>query len=1550
MASALSLPKLPSVPAQIRAIEERQAALYAGQISIDADVIDTILRTGSNQERSQLRIIYDYMADPGRSMEEHVSFLKREYRAGGKGIVIGGKEYSVWFDELGFQVAEGHSVKDKLMNKVLLSWEDIAGRIGELLRQGEYAPQAVLDAARENALLEHARVLAYMERDLADGVSELVFEDSSIFRGGFQDVEKNIATRLADPAFLEDLCDRLEGLAIAYKEDPEVMRFNFYKPDLVAAQFRKLSQDAVPYAAREGFSWETDLPTFITQDEIDSFISNHAVYEDGRLAIYSFFLTHADRKERTDFLRERYGTGGQSHALSGADDSFADYNAKGLTLTRGDLTDPASKVTLRWNQVEQRIEHLLDRNEYLKASDYAKMPAYERRQMASEIVSFYSRLPDDVTRPWPEGTDLFHIRDAVYEGMEKEGGLEEILARMDEILTALPVTEDRYEQRSAILSMLHQYAEGLYTIFPQKVETQEDVAGQAEQMSLFSLVNGWEAEPVVSSADINQEMAAPSKVSADGIEDRTDGTGEAVEIIQGGTMETVSGEVIGTVETVSGEVIDAIESVSGEVINEAAETTVPREPAAVADPINYRITDDDLGSGSPREKFRANLEAIRTLKRLQAENAMATPADQKILSGYVGWGGLPQAFDENNAAWSAEYTQLKEILTEEEYRAARASTLNAFYTPPMVIRSMYEALARMGLSGGNVLEPSCGIGNFMGMVPDSMQDIRMYGVELDGISAGIARQLYQKNPIAAQGFEKTQFPDSFFDAVVGNVPFGNYKLADRRYDRQNFLIHDYFIAKSLDLVRPGGVVAVITSSGTMDKRGESVRQYIAARADLLGAVRLPNSAFRRNAGTDVVADILIFQKRDRAVLEMPEWTHVSQTPEGHEINTYFTLHPEMVLGRLEKKTNQFGQEETTVLPFEDRDLETSLREALGRIEGSITEAEITDDDLVQESAGSIPADPTVRNFSFTEVNGRIYFRENSRMEPIDLPAVTSDRIRGMIDLRDTTRRLLDLQMEDADDVSIRAQQEKLSADYDRFRERFGLISSTANKRAFSQDSSYCLLCSLEILNENGELERKADIFSRRTIRRAVPVTSVDTASEALAVSIGEKARVDLTYMGQLCGKDRDEIIRDLKGIIFENPSKGDWETSDEYLSGNVREKLKIAKAAAEADPRFLVNAQALEKVQPRQLDASEIEVRLGATWIDPEYITRFMGETFHTPRYYLGGEITVKYAAVTGQWQVTGKSRDLGNTIARNTFGTSRVNAYRLLEDALNLRDTKIYDIIQDENGSERRVLNRKETMLAQQKQELIRDTFRDWIFQDMDRREKLVAKYNEIYNSVRPREYDGSHIRFVGMTPEISLMQHQKNAVAHILYGDNTLLAHCVGAGKTFQMVAAGMESKRLGLAQKCLYVVPNHLTEQWGADFLRLYPAANILVATKKDFEPANRKKFCSRIATGDYDAIIIGHSQFERIPLSRERQAASIQGQIDDITSAIDEAKYERGERYTIKQMEKTRRMLETRLAKLNDQTRKDDVVTFEQLGVDRLFVDESHFYKNRAKRCA
>ena len=959
--------------------------------------------------------------------------------------------------------------------------------------------------------------------------------------------------------------------------------------------------------------------------------------------------------------------------------------------------------------------------------------------------------------------------------------------------------------------------------------------------------------------------------------------------------------------------------------------------------INFRITDEHLGEGGPKQKFRANMEAVKLLHELELENRLATPQEQEILSRYVGWGGLSQAFEEGNNQWAGEFTELYSELSPEEYRAARASTLNAFYTSPVVIHAMYEALSNMGLESGNVLEPSCGVGNFMGLVPKSMEDLKMYGVELDSISGRIAKQLYQKNNISVQGFETAQYPDSFFDCVIGNVPFGSYKVADRKYDRHNFMIHDYFIAKSLDLVRPGGVVAVVTSSGTLDKQNPAVRQYIANRADLLGAIRLPDNAFRKNAGTDVVSDILFLQKRDCASLEQPEWVQLDTTPEGYRMNAYFVRHPEMVLGELSVESTQYGKQEVTVKPIEGMELAVQLKEAISHIQGEITENTLDDFELT-ETDRSIPADPAVRNFSFTNVDGKVYYRENSKMNPVELPALTAERVLGMIELRNVTQELIQCQMEDGSDEEIALLQKKLNQQYDRFSSRYGLISSTANRRAFSQDSSYCLLASLEYLDEEGKLKRKADIFSKRTIRRAEPVTSVDTASEALAVSIGERAKVDLPFMAELSGKTEEQITEELAGAIFRNPLTDKWETSDEYLSGNVREKLGIAERFAENHPEYEGNVQYLKKVQPKDLDASEIEVRLGATWVDTEYITQFMGETFHTPGYYLGSKIDVRYAAVNGQWNITGKNMDnRGNALVQSTYGPQRANAYRLLEDALNLRDTKIYDTIEDADG-EHRVLNKKETMLAQQKQEMIKEAFKEWIFRDIDRREALCKKYNELFNSSRPREYDGSHIQFTGMTPEITLMPHQKNAVAHILYGNNTLLAHCVGAGKTFQMIAAGMESRRLGLSQKNLYVVPNHLTEQWGSDFLRLYPGANVLVATKKDFEPANRKKFCSRIATGDYDAIIIGHSQFERIPLSVERQAAAIEKQIRDITMAIEDAEGQEGTRYTVKQMEKTRKSLQTRLDKLNDQTRKDDVVTFEQLGVDRLFVDESHNYKN------
>ena len=1367
----------------------------------------------------------------------------------------------------------------------------------------------VLDAARLNALEEHATVLAYMKHDMAEGVAEIVFGDTEIFHHGFPDTVKNLSELLAQPEYLSEINERLEGAALAYAEDKDIMRFHFYRPDKVSAQFKKFAKEAVPFGARDGFAWE-EHPLFITQDEIDSFLARGGSYSDGRLSTYAFYLQNKTEKEMADFLKERYGTGGCSHALDGADDSHADYNGKGLKLARGSFGNPDTQVLLKWPQVAKRVTYLIENDKFLKAADYSRMPGYEREQMVNRILSFYARLPKETERPFTD--DFFHddARIELAAALEDTETAAELVEKMDAALASLPLDFEGYEAKVQFLVDLHGYVEGTYTIFPERV--QETAVENGKQLSLFDWMESdiqdkeEKKEPLEKEAE--QEKVVPETV---------EGTEKAEEIPFQEPTKQQKAEAVEHADT-------------------AQETIRPEL-------INFRITDEHLGEGGPKQKFRANMEAVKLLHELELENRLATPQEQEILSRYVGWGGLSQAFEEGNNQWAGEFTELYSELSPEEYRAARASTLNAFYTSPVVIHAMYEALSNMGLESGNVLEPSCGVGNFMGLVPKSMEDLKMYGVELDSISGRIAKQLYQKNNISVQGFETAQYPDSFFDCVIGNVPFGSYKVADRKYDRHNFMIHDYFIAKSLDLVRPGGVVAVVTSSGTLDKQNPAVRQYIANRADLLGAIRLPDNAFRKNAGTDVVSDILFLQKRDCASLEQPEWVQLDTTPEGYRMNAYFVRHPEMVLGELSVESTQYGKQEVTVKPIEGMELAVQLKEAISHIQGEITENTLDDFELT-ETDRSIPADPAVRNFSFTNVDGKVYYRENSKMNPVELPALTAERVLGMIELRNVTQELIQCQMEDGSDEEIALLQKKLNQQYDRFSSRYGLISSTANRRAFSQDSSYCLLASLEYLDEEGKLKRKADIFSKRTIRRAEPVTSVDTASEALAVSIGERAKVDLPFMAELSGKTEEQITEELAGAIFRNPLTDKWETSDEYLSGNVREKLGIAERFAENHPEYEGNVQYLKKVQPKDLDASEIEVRLGATWVDTEYITQFMGETFHTPGYYLGSKIDVRYAAVNGQWNITGKNMDnRGNALVQSTYGTQRANAYRLLEDALNLRDTKIYDIIEDADG-EHRVLNKKETMLAQQKQEMIKEAYKEWIFRDIDRREALCKKYNELFNSSRPREYDGSHIQFTGMTPEITLMPHQKNAVAHILYGNNTLLAHCVGAGKTFQMIAAGMESRRLGLSQKNLYVVPNHLTEQWGSDFLRLYPGANVLVATKKDFEPANRKKFCSRIATGDYDAIIIGHSQFERIPLSVERQAAAIEKQIRDITMAIEDAEGQEGTRYTVKQMEKTRKSLQTRLDKLNDQTRKDDVVTFEQLGVDRLFVDESHNYKN------
>ena len=1758
IASAFSFPDLPTVEQQIRAIEAPIRARYADEIALDPEVVDEILRTGSNRSKGQLRLIYNFMVE--KTPEEYTEFVKNEYGTGGKGFEIGGAKYAVWFDDLGMRIAAGDTAKGGTIANAFLSWEDVSNRIHELLRQGEYAPQAVLDAARQNALQEHAQTLAYMERDLADGVAEAVFQDVEIFRSGFPELTDRLAGLLDDADFLTDLNERLSALGEAYAEDKDLMRMHFYKPDKVAALFRQFAKSYQNYSARDSFHWN-EYKRFITEDEINGYFTRGSNYSDSRLAIYSFFLNHEDKKERADFLKDHYGIGGSSHALCGADDSHEDHDGRGITLERGAYGNPDASVHLNWNQAAGRIDQLIRDSEYLKPADYSRMRAYERERMAMRVMGFYHHLPNNVERPYPQ--DLYHEegRKALVEKLADPEQAVELLEQMDNALLSVPLDSEEYERKAEFLSILHQYVEETYTIFPEKKRAIEIAVPEQGQISMFDFMEqepqskeqstaaaveepqkdapladekpseqrlqpmpldeaneynalkerypdalvGYEQygnfefygedarrvsellgskllekETALGKVDVSgfpreqwasqamklwkqgesvylsgqqedgthaqtkyfrreEYLPVNTIIELDDREFRVDSVNfkqgtvslqdmtlakearypifrtepleyirhlyeqadvpmeEAVEITvftalhnAGVAYEDFSPEqmdVIYSVAESGGELEDLLnpefppeqmqliadvqnrtDAISCAAAEEALEplTQQPMTPAEVnharrqhnlpldseaeteqpaqpkQKPINFRITDDDLGAGGPKTKYKANVEAIRVLQTLDAEQRQATAEEQEILSRYVGWGGIPQAFDENNAEWSKEYAELQSLLTADEYKEARASTLNAFYTSPTVIKAMYEALGNMGLSKGNVLEPSCGVGNFMGLVPDSMEKIRMYGVELDSISGRIAQQLYQKNKIAVQGFETMQFPDSFFDCVVGNVPFGNYKVPDKRYDRHNFLIHDYFIAKSLDLVRPGGVVAVVTSSGTMDKKDSSVREYLANRADLVGAIRLPNNAFQRNANTGVVADILFLQKRDRVAVERADWVDLGETSEGCSINQYFAQHPEMVLGEITTESTQYGKQETTVKPIEGADLARQLKEAVSNIQATITEPEISDDELdVQEEP--IPADPNVKNFSFTNVDGQIYYRENSFMNKVELPAVTAERVLGMIALRETTRKLLDCQLHDGSDAEVQLLQNELKQQYTAFKAQYGLINSTANKRAFRQDSSYCLLASLEILDEEKNLKRLADIFTKRTIRKPEPVTSVDTPSEALALSIGEKAKVDVPFMVQLCGKPEQEITDELAGAIFRNPVTQQWETSDEYLSGNVREKLATAEIFAANHAEYQINVDYLKRVQPKDLDASEIEVRLGANWVKPEYITQFMREVFKTPNYYAGIDIKATYSEISGAWNISGKSLDRGNPLVTNTYGTLRVNGYKLLEDALNLRDTKIYDTIHDADG-DHRVLNKQETMLAQQAQESIREAFKQWIFKDLDRREDLCATYNRIFNAIRPREYDGSHIRFEGMTPEISLMPHQKNAVAHILYGNNTLLAHCVGAGKTFQMIAAGMESRRLGLSQKNLYVVPNHLTEQWGADFLRLYPNANVLVATKKDFEPSNRKQFCSRIATGDYDAIVIGHSQFERVPLSPERQKAIIERQIDDITLALADARSEDSRSFTVKQMEKTKKTLEAKLQKLNDQTRKDDVVTFEELGVDRLFVDESHFYKN------
>ena len=1455
----------PTLEEQIGTIAAAQAGeryTIPAAFSLPEEQLEAILRTGGGRNNSRSRIYAKYRQ--GKTPEEMEEFLKKEYGTVGKGFYFDSHPVSVWFCGMGMCIGYGMSAKENTV--AVMGWQEVEGVVRSMVENGTYM------SANEVFLVDAV---------VRQRVSDVLY---NFFWDGIGEVPESIPIKIYDHsesmAKLGELLSTQEGREVVTGELLRVKEQldtgeKRLKRRYVESLGYLLSEMADLSAKKRVFPvWnhvEVLQEDFITQDEIDYYLTGENRVHFRQFRIYEYFMEGHDKKENIAFLKKEYGIGGGCPALTGSDRSDEWHDAKGILLRKGRITDPYATVLLKWNVVEKRIGNLIRADKYLTAEGKEAYVQYKKEQ-----------AEETMRREWEsqEHDKCVECRKAIEKVvLEKSDGGQLTEETAGSIIREYGIDRVRY-----VLS---------HTVFH-----------NAQDQAVSDENKEWAKEIVTDSSWRNHDLLISSRCLA--LNDFINQTRQYIERDK----------------------------------EKAVEQTEP-EKMEKSEGVNFRIMDDTPGAGTAKEKYGWNVEAIRILEQIEKENRTATSEEQEVLSRYVGWGGLADAFDESKSAWSAEYQELKSLLSPEEYASARESTLNAHYTSPVIIQNIYETLERMGFEKGNILEPAMGIGNFFGCLPEKMRKSRLYGVELDGVTGRIARQLYPKADIKICGFEKTDYPDDFFDAAVGNVPFGQYKVVDKKYDRHNFLIHDYFFAKALDKVRPGGVTAFVTSKGTMDKKNPGVRKYLARRAELLGAVRLPNTAFS-GAGTEVTSDILFLKKRDRVMEIEPDWVYLSENADGITMNDYFVQHPEMVVGRMEMVSGPYGME-STCMPDTTRPFAQQLREALSFIDGKIEAVEL--DELPEEMADSIiPADPDVKNYSYTLVDGKVYYRENSIMKPVDLSVSMQERIKGMVGIRNCTRELIRLQLAEYPDSDIREKQVQLNRLYDEFSKKYGLINSQTNKRAFNQDSGYCLLCSLEKLDEEGRFAGKADMFTKRTIKKAQVVTSVDTASEALAVSLSEKAGVNLAYMSQLADKSEEEITKELAGIIFQDPVTEKWVTADEYLSGNVREKLETAKVYAGNRPEYAVNVQALTQVQPKELDASEIEVRIGATWIEPGYIEDFMRDTFETSPYLFDRNmIGIQFSKVTGQWNVKGKNADSGNALVNATYGTGRRNAYTILEDLLNLKDSRVYDTIM-EDGKEKRVLNKKETTLAAQKQEAIRETFKDWVFRDPKRRQDLVAKYNKLFNSTRPREYDGSHLKFPGMTPDIELKTHQKNAVAHVLYGDNTLLAHCVGAGKTFEMTAAAMESKRLGLCQKSLFVVPNHLTEQWASDFLRLYPGANILAATKKDFEPVNRKKFCSRISTGDYDAVIIGHSQFEKVPLSQERQAAVIERQIEEITLAIREAKAEKGERYTIKQMEKSKKALQARLKKLNDTTRKDDVVTFEQLGVDRLFVDESHGYKN------
>ena len=1537
---------------QLNIFDEAEDAQAPSAFVCPQAVIDTVLRAGENTSYLRERVVAEF--EKQRTHDEIAAFLPVVY-SGGVGVSVDGERYAAWMDADGLRIARGDAAR-YARDSQLIPWHDAAERISELLDAGQYAGSWQLEraAATERQLL--AERLWYLCRDLADGQRGLLLPSlTSVRASTFPEETERIAAMLADAKECETLLDEYREFLAAYSADSGVLRFHYHKTNEILTSLESQLLPRVQFHA--GAELLPSVPQFITQDEIDELFMSSS----RKQRIFRYFTEEHSDADKAAFLKNEYGTGGQSHALSGAAGSRENHDAKGMELSKGGCED----IRLTWRQVAKRIDELIETDRFMTAAELAEYDRSSYPEPDNLPVTIHPR--DPMASAYSVG-DFVWIERRKFEITDIQRGHVELMQ------SGLDIPMYRSESREYFERYLRQDERNRYItdFLPADLDrfdrdlrdvlTSAVLSGQDKRD-----IGGW-LRAGEGNSRIAERLAERLASLPDTADCRTTENGIEVRVIDEhdrilASLSASWEEVAGACRALYRQELDGFSHSDEAEKPELREETVAYydaeannlpfdveirtirteplelEPERPEPPRNFRITDDRLGEGGAKARFRANMEAIHLLKQLEAEGRAATPDEQETLSRYAGWGGIPDAFDENKGDWAKEYAELKAALTPEEYEAARGSTLNAHYTSPTVIKAIYDALANMGFEGGRILEPAMGVGNFFGLLPESMAGSELHGVELDSITGRIAKQLYPEAEITVAGFETTNWP-GFYDLAVGNVPFGNYQVFDPEYNKLGFSIHNYFAAKMLDQVRPGGIAAFVTSRYTMDSKDESVRRYLAARGELLGAIRLPNNAFRANAGTDVVTDIIFLQRRELPLTELPDWVHAGETPEGFKVNQYFLDHPEMVLGIPTAESTQYAAQDYTVAPIEGADLADQLREAIRHINGEYVEREL---EQAEAAPDIIPASPDVRNYSYALVGGDVFYREGGIMVRQDVSAAMTGRIKGLMELRDCTRRLIELQTMDASDAAIANEQLRLNELYDAFTAKHGLISSCENKRAFALDDSYYLLCSLEILDDDGNLKRKADMFTKRTIQPHRPVEHTDTAAEALTVSMNERARVDLPYMAKLCGRDEAAVAAELTGVIFRIPGEDKYVTADEYLSGNVRQKLREAEAAAEADTSYSVNVDALRAAQPQELTASEIDVRLGATWIEPQYIKQFIDETFR-PSFWASQNIKIHYSSITGEWRIDGKSAVGANDVnAYNTYGTQRMNAYKILENTLNLRDVRIYDRVEDADGTERRVLNSKETTLAQQKQQVIKDAFKDWLWKDAERRQTLVAKYNELFNSVKPREYDGSHLTFPGMNPEITLRKHQRDAIARILYGGNTLLAHEVGAGKTYTMAAAAMEAKRLGLCSKPMFVVPNHLTEQWASEFLRLYPTANILVTTKKDFEKANRKKFCARIATGSYDAVIIGHSQFEKIPVSQERQEQLLQDQIDELTEGIRELKRANGERFFIKAMERTKKGLEAKLKKLLDSP-KDDVVTFEELGVDRLFVDEAHSFKN------